>query len=76
LQVYFLYLNTDLAFRDRNLRNMLSIYHQTFSLYLSPEEGYMPDQVKPFTLFLMRKSFRIRTNNISTGKFNYYFASY
>jgi hypothetical protein len=54
LQVYFLYLNTDLAFRDRNLRNMLSIYHQTFSLYLSPEEGYMPDQVRPFTLFLMR----------------------
>jgi hypothetical protein len=46
LQVYFLYLNTDLAFRDRNLRNMLSIYHQTFSLYLSPEEGYMPDQVR------------------------------
>jgi len=44
-QVYFLYLNTDLAFRDRNLRGMLTLYHETFSQYIKPEFNYIPDQV-------------------------------
>lgn len=44
--VYFLYLNTDLSFRDRCLRSMLEIYHQTLSLYLEPEASYLPDKFR------------------------------
>lgn len=44
--VYFIYLNTDLAFRDAHLREVLKIYHDTFSTYISevmPELGYSFD---------------------------------
>ena len=46
-QVYFLYLNTDLAFRDRNLRDMLKVYHDTFATYFPPDAAYLPDKVMP-----------------------------
>ena len=44
-QVYFLYLNTDLAFRDRSLRDMLKVYHDTFATYFPPDAAYLPEKV-------------------------------
>ncbi len=44
-QVYFLYLNTDLSFRDQHLRSMLSLYFQIFSTYIESSANYHPEKV-------------------------------
>ena len=38
--VYFLYLNTDLAFRDANLQSCLKLYYETFSSYFDDKLQY------------------------------------
>eukprot|EP00096_Caligus_rogercresseyi_P001449 TRINITY_DN1231_c0_g1_i6.p1 TRINITY_DN1231_c0_g1~~TRINITY_DN1231_c0_g1_i6.p1 ORF type:complete len:491 (-),score=120.25 TRINITY_DN1231_c0_g1_i6:271-1743(-) len=40
--VYFLYLNTDLEFRDNHLEGVLRLYHETFSSYVAEtkESGF------------------------------------
>lgn len=40
-----MYLNTDLAFRDEHLQNMLTIYYQTLSTYFHNEANYLPEKV-------------------------------
>lgn len=44
-QVYFMYLNTDLAFRDEHLQSMLTLYYETLSTYFQSEANYLPDKV-------------------------------
>ena len=38
--VYFLYLNTDLAFRDAHLQSCLKLYYETFSSYFDDKLQY------------------------------------